>query len=46
MHEIAPSSQFENYSIFIAKHKAIHSYDEQAFGNMSEESENSNFIIK
>ena len=25
---------------------AIHSYDEQAFDNMSEESENNNFIVK
>ena len=32
--------------ISIAMYPAIRSYDEQAFDNMSEESENNNFIIR
>ena len=49
MHEIAPSKEFENYSTYKSDvyNDLCRSYDEQAFDNMSEESEEKkNSIIK
>ena len=46
MHEIAPSSNLKTIALTKAMYTESRSYDEQAFDNMSEESERKNLIVK
>ena len=46
MHEIAPSSNLKTIALTKAMCTESRSYDEQAFDNMSEESERKNLIVK